>query len=1038
MYDDEFSRGSEWRKWDLHVHTPFSYLNNQFGSNFDDYVQQMFKKAIENNIAAIGITDYFSIEGYKKIKEEYLENQNNLALLFSDEEIEKIKKILILPNIEFRLNKLVGTQRINFHVIFSNEISIKQIEENFLREIKFVYEGAPQTEEEKRALTKSNLEELGRKLKREHQNFQSRSDIEVGAMNAVISDEDIIKILTNKKSIFEGKYLIFIPADEDLSKVSWDGEGHQTRKVLIQKSDGLFASNPNTIKWGLGYKHPGNNREEKIENFVNEFKTLKPCIWGSDAHDYDKLFEPDMKRYTWIKADPTFEGLKQIKYEPEERVFIGEEPDLLRRIRENKTKFIKHLIIDQVSNYNGGKGEWFKNIEIPINPGMVAIIGNKEMGKSALLDIIALCGNSHESQDDFSFLNKNRFKKDNLAKNFEVTLIWEDGEECTKNLDNDTDKTVPEKVRYLPQNYFERLTNDLEGYDFEKTLEDVVFRHLPSEEKLGKNSFRDLVAYKEKIIDKEINVIIDEIQELNKKIAALEYKKNPTYRIEISNKLEEKKKELKEHEKIKPQEVKNQKNTLGKDEPQQKLIKKVERLNKIKKSIETLILRENEKVKYFKIQLENLNNFKRELLLFRDQINNLQNDFREKFQKIGLNFEQIVTFKINFNLLDSKEKEIISYIKMSKKKIDIYKKGSEELDKRQKEINDFLSVRERLYQKYLHDLEEWKKKEEEIIGDENTKDSIKWLKKELEYIDKTLDKALGYLRSKRIENTLKIFNKKMEIVDIYQKFKKSIDEEMYNYQDILREHKFNIEAALMLSSDFSDKFLEFIDKRKQGSFNSLEEAKKILSELSKNYNPSSKEGVSIFLEKIIEFLEFDQREGFKGKERNIFDQISRDKILEFYKYVFSLEYLKPVYQLKLDNKTLEQLSPGERGALLIVFYLIFDKDNIPLLIDQPEENLDNESIYKILTHFLRLAKQRRQIFIVTHNPNLAIVGDAEQIIFVNIDKENKHKFSFKAGAIENPVINKHACDVLEGTLKAFNIRRLKYLEKSELPNEQTY
>ena len=97
----------------------------------------------------------------------------------------------------------------------------------------------------------------------------------------------------------------------------------------------------------------------------------------------------------------------------------------------------------------------------------------------------------------------------------------------------------------------------------------------------------------------------------------------------------------------------------------------------------------------------------------------------------------------------------------------------------------------------------------------------------------------------------------------------------------------------------------------------------------------------------------------------------------------------PSYELKLGEKHLTELSPGEKGAMLIVFYLMLDKNNIPLIIDQPEENLDNESIYKILVHFIRDTKKRRQVILVTHNPNLAIVGDAEQIIYVNIDKKNK-------------------------------------------------
>ena len=130
MENKDIIRGSIWRKWDLQIHTPFSYLNNQFGDNFDNYVKNVFKKALENNIFAIGITDYFCVEGYKKIKNEYLTSSKLKELSFTDEEIKKIQKILILPNIEFRLNKLVGTNRINFHVIFSSDVSIQDIEKS--------------------------------------------------------------------------------------------------------------------------------------------------------------------------------------------------------------------------------------------------------------------------------------------------------------------------------------------------------------------------------------------------------------------------------------------------------------------------------------------------------------------------------------------------------------------------------------------------------------------------------------------------------------------------------------------------------------------------------------------------------------------------------------------------------------------------------------------------------------------------------------------------------------------------------------------
>jgi hypothetical protein len=89
--------------------------------------------------------------------------------------------------------------------------------------------------------------------------------------------------------------------------------------------------------------------------------------------------------------------------------------------------------------------------------------------------------------------------------------------------------------------------------------------------------------------------------------------------------------------------------------------------------------------------------------------------------------------------------------------------------------------------------------------------------------------------------------------------------------------------------------------------------------------------------------------------------------------------------------------------------------------------LETKYDLKMLVSFLKEAKKRRQIIIVTHNPNLAVVADTEQIIHVSIDKKNnRNDFSFKSGAIENPEINKAVVDILEGTLPAFDNRRLKY------------
>ena len=160
------NRGSEWRKWDLHVHTPESGMSNKFGNNWDEYVKALFQTAILNEVAVIGITDYFTIDGYKKLKREYCENVPKLLELFDNdaELVNKIRQIKLFPNIEFRLNTFVGSSRINYHVIFSDQLSIEDIEDNFLHELKFSYEQYPDATDCRHSLKRSNIEDLGKKL----------------------------------------------------------------------------------------------------------------------------------------------------------------------------------------------------------------------------------------------------------------------------------------------------------------------------------------------------------------------------------------------------------------------------------------------------------------------------------------------------------------------------------------------------------------------------------------------------------------------------------------------------------------------------------------------------------------------------------------------------------------------------------------------------------------------------------------------------------------------------------------------------------
>ena len=113
---------------------------------------------------------------------------------------------------------------------------------------------------------------------------------------------------------------------------------------------------------------------------------------------------------------------------------------------------------------------------------------------------------------------------------------------------------------------------------------------------------------------------------------------------------------------------------------------------------------------------------------------------------------------------------------------------------------------------------------------------------------------------------------------------------------------------------------------------------------------------------------------------------------EFYEFIFGLIYIGVDFKLRMGIRSLDELSPGERGIVSLVFYLALSKERKPIIIDQPEDNLGNQSIYSKLLPCICKAKQKSQIIIVTHNPNIAVAYDAELIIYCKKDKATNYIF----------------------------------------------
>ena len=276
-----------------------------------------------------------------------------------------------------------------------------------------------------------------------------------------------------------------------------------------------------------------------------------------------------------------------------------------------------------------------------------------------------------------------------------------------------------------------------------------------------------------------------------------------------------------------------------------------------------------------------------------------------------------------------------------------------------------------------------------------------------------------------MELTKEIFGLKESVLAIYKNVKEKIDNIITDNKSLLSSYPIQVEASFVLKSNFQKKFLDFVSLNKIGTFYGKENADIQLKKILEESNLDRFDDVSKLLESITNALFIDLRDD-NNNPTNIENQVN--DVVDLYDYLFSLEFVDYNYELRQGSKSLNQLSPGEKGALLLIFYLLLDNNDIPLIIDQPEDNLDNHSVANILVPFIKKAKSKRQIILVTHNPNLAVVADAEQIIFTELDKENNYRFSFKAGAIENPIINDCIVKVLEGAMPAFNKRKLKYYE----------
>ena len=1011
-----FKIGAEWRIWDLHVHTPESIENN-YKKTADLDTWERFISDLESlpkDIKVIGINDYLFLDGYKKVIDYKKKGRlNNLDL--------------ILPVVELRLARFCGNKqfkRINYHIIFSNELSTDVIEKQFLNTLSSSYKLDPESNQTSwdGFITKENLIRLGEKIISsvpEDKRGMYKSPLIEGFNNLNLEIDSINQALSKAKTFFDGKYLTAIGKTE-WDELKWDDTSIAEKKTIINSVDFVFTASESVEKYNKG-------KDSLIKNGVKCI--LLDC---SDSHNnIDCKTSKDRlgNCFTWLKADPTFDGLKQVLIEPDDRIFIGERPQLFDNIEKNKTKYIDKLTINSVDKYKGENGRWFENIEIPFNKELVAIIGNKGNGKSAIADIIAHCCNVHE-QKYFSFLHVNKFRKGGLANNFKASVRFCDNSLSeTENLSDIPIKentNVEPLVKYIPQGYFEIICNDLQKEeDFKKEIENVVFQYIDSTENMGASNFSELIRKKTKIVDEEISELKSKLSLINKDIVLLESKENPKYEEWLLSEIEKKDREIQAL--TKPTPVKKP------DSSSPENLKILGNISTVKNECD-LLNKEIEKCKEQKKELianiSSLETIISKLVVFREKLVELKNDIEDRSKLLGIDSAGAISFNINTRIF---EKELSQRKKELGEIQNLLAEDSCEpnnlnlkLNEKLKELSNIqlqLEGPEREYQQYLRKNEEYETQRKSIEGTENIPNTLCWLKKELDYIKSDLQKDICLKTTERSKITHKIVEQKQLIINIYREIKSKIDNKIKENEDLLTGYNIKIEASLSVNNSFNEEFLHFIKQNVKGSFKGRTDGEALIKKTISNANFQECKNIISFCDSIIHLLKYD----FNKNDERRFTEEQTDDVIGLYNFLYSLDYLQYNYQLKQGDKELPLLSPGEKGALLLVFYLLLDMDNKPLILDQPEDNLDNDSVANILVEFIKRAKKKRQIIMVTHNPNLAVVADAEQVVYVKIDKQNNCLFSTESGSIENPRINRHIVDVLEAAMPAFRKRDKKYI-----------
>lgn len=835
--------------------------------------EDIIKKLSEENISVVAITDHHIIDV------ERIKDLQNLA---------KAKNIIILPGIEF-LSDYRAREPIHFIGIFKEDADIS-----------FIWS---QLE------AKTNISRIrgeGMQINEVYCSFPDTIKLihELGGLVSVHAG--------HKSNSFEG-----IPNTLPQS---------DAMKLDIAKLVDIFE---------IGKIEDVSGYNTSVVPFIyKKIQKKHPVIICSDNHNINDY---QTRSTCWIKAELSFEGLKQIIYEPEARVKIGDgKPE-----EKPSYQLINSITFDHKD---------FQKEPIYFNPNLNTIIGGRSSGKSILLGCIAKktdntvvvkeCVNGELSSHD-KYINE-------ICKN--IKIEWND-----KQPDNE------HKIEYYGQSVINSYASD------SKKIDSIVQRIINKEDE--KRNALDKYNIFQINNQKDITNEIAELIDLREKESAVDEQiKGIGNKQGLEDEIEKLKKDISEIKK-------SREGSFSEEE-----------LNKFGESVEQMHKLEGELSSWEKdTNVLSLLKEKELVMPISSEVAKISDGIKERVLKIYEEINSNVK-KIWFDSIDNLEKDVTQTINDCRNQISaitsspLYSKGLE----------------------YLKENETYANKTQLLKDEENKLRQILDLEKEKDSLHK---------------NYLELFDTIVSLNSKYYSETKKIAE-------LIKQKKGDVEISAKTVFS-SDKIITTLEKSLNKNFG---EGKKF-----KDFKGKNQEDIENYFKNLL--LNID----------NGTVKLTKDTSLQtLLTTLIAINYYSITYKVKYENDDLESMSEGKKAFIILRLLLDFDDSVWPILIDQPEDDLDNRAIYTDLVTYLRDKKTKRQIILVTHNPNIVVGADSELVIVANKhgsknENPSKTKFCYYGDTLEASFTDKeektvlykqgikeHICEILEGGDAAFKLREKKY------------